>query len=88
MARNRVLALAFTIAVPAGMRAQFEDGAAECGLDGGEVLEAADGGAPVAVVGVGDLEPGVGLIQGMEPDDGGRRGPGRAAAGGGRRGPR
>ena len=69
MARNRVLALAFTIAVPAGMRAQFEDGAAECGLDGGEVLESADGGAPVTVVGIGDLEPAIRLIREMGPDD-------------------
>ena len=58
----------------ARLAAGFQHGAAEGGLDGGEVLEAANGGAPVAVVGVGDLEAAVGLAHrmGADDDEGGR----------------
>ena len=40
--------------------AGLQNGSAEGGLDGGEVVEAAGGGAPVAVVGVADLEAAIG----------------------------
>ena len=45
------------------LAAVLPDYPAERGLHGGQLLQRAAAGAPVAVVGVGDLEPGVGLVE-------------------------